>query len=72
MAPAAVEYKGNLIESTNSNLEKQINSEEEKQLNTVGTNDRVFDYRLDEKSVRLKLLKGAKRPPIQIRKHALT
>ena len=39
MAPAAVEYKGNLIESTNSNLEKQINSEEDKQLNTVGTND---------------------------------
>lgn len=53
-----VEHRVNSIDSENLNL-IQTNHEET-------TNDRVFNYGLDEKAIRLKLLKGAKRPPIDI------
>ena len=53
-----VEHRVNSIDSENLNL-IQTNYEET-------TNDRVFHYGLDEKAIRLKLLKGAKRPPIDI------
>ena len=55
-------HENNIISVEATNL-KQINSKEVIQ---SATNDRNFNYRLDEKSVRLKLLKGAKRIPIEI------
>ena len=56
----------NYIESTNqNNLQIKI-SQDNHQLNINEDHDRLFSYKLDEKTIRNKLLKGAKRIPFDI------